>query len=162
LAELFQTHKITLAVAALIEDPQKRMLMVREAQPSCYGLWNQPAGHVEAGESLTEALVREVKEETGYAHVRVDGISRIYYFVNHGLLRVNFFASLLDTVQGPLADDVLEAGWFSVEELSEMSRRGQLRSKRTELAIRDWLEGQRSNPALIETVVEEMIDRVLF
>ena len=162
MAEPFQTHKVTLAVAALIEDPQKRMLMVREAQPACYGLWNQPAGHVDAGESLTEALVREVKEETGYANVRVDGISRIYYFVNHGLLRVNFFASLLDTVQGPLADDVLEAGWFSVEELSEMRRRGQLRSKRTELAIRDWLEGQRSNPALIETVVEEMIDRVLF
>jgi hypothetical protein len=57
---------------------------------------------------------------------------------------------------------VLETGWFSAEELSEMSRRGQLRNKRTELAIRDWLEGQSANSGIIQTVTDEMIDRVLF
>jgi ADP-ribose pyrophosphatase YjhB (NUDIX family) len=162
LAEQFQPHSVTLTVAALIADREKRLLMVREAQPDCYGLWNQPAGHVDAGESITDALLREVKEETGYANVRIDGISRVYYFVNHALLRINFAASLLDRVQGPLADDVLETGWFSAAELSEMSRQGQLRSKRTELAIRDWLEGQTSSPGIIQTVVEETLDRVLF
>ena len=34
----------------------------RRAYP---GLWSAPGGHVEAGESLTEALVREVREEVG-------------------------------------------------------------------------------------------------
>jgi 8-oxo-dGTP diphosphatase len=63
--EQFQSHKITLVVAALIADPEQRILMVREAQPDCYGLWNQPAGHVDAGESITDALLREVKEENG-------------------------------------------------------------------------------------------------
>ena len=54
-------HKVVLVVSALIVDEQNRMLMVREAQPEFYGLWNQPAGHVEAGESIAEAFVREAR-----------------------------------------------------------------------------------------------------
>lgn len=160
--EELKVHKITLAVAALIEDSENRLLMVREAQPDCYGLWNQPAGHLDAGESIEEGVLREVKEETGYSNVRIDGISRIYYFVEHSVLRINFRASLLDHAQGPLADDVLETGWFSRQELSEMNRQGQLRSQRTALAIQDWLKGESSNSGIIQTVIETKLDRILF
>lgn len=40
--------------------------MVQEAKPDCYKQWYLPAGRVEVGESLQEALKREVKEEAGF------------------------------------------------------------------------------------------------
>lgn len=39
--------------------------MVQEAKRDCYGRWYLPAGRMEAGESIHEALRREVKEEAG-------------------------------------------------------------------------------------------------
>lgn len=40
--------------------------MVQEAKRECYGRWYLPAGRMEAGESIHEALRREVKEEAGF------------------------------------------------------------------------------------------------
>lgn len=40
---------------------QEEVLMVQEAKPDCYKLWYLPAGRVEVGESLEEALRREVR-----------------------------------------------------------------------------------------------------
>lgn len=146
-------HKMVVVVAALIEDSQHRLLMVREAQPEFYGLWNQPAGHVEANESIADAFLREVKEETGY-DVRIDGIASIHHFVEAAVLRINFRASLLEGEPAPLADDVLETGWFAGEDLKHMMGNGQLRSKRTELLIREWLEGGRTDSSFIRTILE--------
>uniref|UniRef100_A0A3B4Y1J5 Nudix hydrolase domain-containing protein n=1 Tax=Seriola lalandi dorsalis TaxID=1841481 RepID=A0A3B4Y1J5_SERLL len=42
------------------------VLMVQEAKQDCYKQWYLPAGRVEVGESLEEALRREVKEEAGF------------------------------------------------------------------------------------------------
>uniref|UniRef100_A0A3Q2P2F3 Nudix hydrolase 18 n=1 Tax=Fundulus heteroclitus TaxID=8078 RepID=A0A3Q2P2F3_FUNHE len=44
----------------------KEVLMVQEAKQDCYKQWYLPAGRVEVGESLEEALRREVKEEAGF------------------------------------------------------------------------------------------------
>jgi phosphatase NudJ len=152
MAKHFQQYKARLVVAAIIEDSQKRLLMVREAQTEHYGLWNQPAGHVDGGESIADALLREVREETGYRNVRIDGISRVYYFVDEAILRINFRASLIDEETGPLADDVLEARWFTSDELAELKCGGKLRNSRTELTIQDWLNGESFSADLIQTI----------
>lgn len=39
--------------------------MVQEAKKECYGSWYLPAGRMESGETIVEALQREVKEEAG-------------------------------------------------------------------------------------------------
>ena len=59
-------HRPFLAVSAAIARDGK-VLLVRRARPPANGLYSLPGGVVEAGETLHEALVREVREETGMA-----------------------------------------------------------------------------------------------
>lgn len=53
------------AVAALIVDPQGRLLVVERAQEPKKGMWDLPGGFADPGESAEEALRREVAEEVG-------------------------------------------------------------------------------------------------
>jgi ADP-ribose pyrophosphatase YjhB (NUDIX family) len=52
-------------VGAVILDADGRLLLVRRGRPPGEGLWSLPGGRVEAGESDAEAVVREIREETG-------------------------------------------------------------------------------------------------
>ena len=54
-------------VGAVILDPDGRLLLIRRGHPPAVGAWSIPGGRVEPGESDTEALTREVLEETGLA-----------------------------------------------------------------------------------------------
>jgi 8-oxo-dGTP diphosphatase len=51
--------------AAIIRDG--RVLIVRRARPPAYGVFTLPGGGVEAGETLRDAVIREVLEETALA-----------------------------------------------------------------------------------------------
>ncbi|XGW22971.1 hypothetical protein V3C99_005311 [Haemonchus contortus] len=48
------------------EGPKTEVLLIQEAKKTCYGKWYMPAGRVEAGETLENAVKREVREESGY------------------------------------------------------------------------------------------------
>ncbi|KAF7646674.1 hypothetical protein LDENG_00183930 [Lucifuga dentata] len=57
---------VTYIVCAVIFNEKEEVLMVQEAKQDCFKQWYLPAGRVEVGESLEEALRREVKEEAGF------------------------------------------------------------------------------------------------
>ncbi|KAM9393835.1 8-oxo-dGDP phosphatase NUDT18 [Pholidichthys leucotaenia] len=57
---------VTYIVCAVIFNEKEEVLMVQEAKPECYKQWYLPAGRVEVGENLEEAMKREVKEEAGF------------------------------------------------------------------------------------------------
>uniref|UniRef100_A0A8C2Z3E5 Nudix (nucleoside diphosphate linked moiety X)-type motif 18 n=1 Tax=Cyclopterus lumpus TaxID=8103 RepID=A0A8C2Z3E5_CYCLU len=58
---------VTYIVCAVIFNEKEEVLMVQEAKQDCYKQWYLPAGRVEVGESLEEALRREVRyEEAGF------------------------------------------------------------------------------------------------
>lgn len=54
-----------LAVAAIVTDEQGRVLLIRRGHPPSAGRWTVPGGRVERGETLLQALARELLTETG-------------------------------------------------------------------------------------------------
>ena len=65
------------AVAALILDPQDRLLLIRRAKDPAKGLLAMPGGFVDPGESLEQAIHREIAEEIGLA------LTGIRYLCSH-------------------------------------------------------------------------------
>lgn len=60
---VFREHKV--AVAVLITNAEREILLVRRALPPHQGAWSLPAGYVDYGESPADAGRRECQEETG-------------------------------------------------------------------------------------------------
>jgi ADP-ribose pyrophosphatase YjhB (NUDIX family) len=58
----YPTRPFLAVSAAIIRDG--RVLIVRRARPPAHGVYTLPGGIVEVGETLEEALVREIREET--------------------------------------------------------------------------------------------------
>ncbi|KAI5646017.1 NUDIX domain-containing protein [Phthorimaea operculella] len=56
---------VTYVVACVIINESNEVLMMQEAKESCAGKWYLPAGRMEKGETIVQATVREVLEETG-------------------------------------------------------------------------------------------------
>ncbi|MDH5438247.1 MAG: NUDIX hydrolase, partial [Candidatus Bathyarchaeota archaeon] len=52
-------------VTAIIEFPSNKILLVKRATVVFKGYWALPGGKVDAGETVEQAVVREVREETG-------------------------------------------------------------------------------------------------
>jgi len=57
-------ERVTCA-GALVLDGAGRLLVVRRGRPPGLGLWSVPGGRVEDGETVAQAVAREVREETG-------------------------------------------------------------------------------------------------
>jgi 8-oxo-dGTP diphosphatase len=60
-------------VGAIIKDDLGRLLLIKRGHAPGAGLWSLPGGRIEHGETDAEALVREMREETGLA-VEVGGL----------------------------------------------------------------------------------------
>lgn len=70
------------AVVALVFDQDRRLLLIRRQNHPFKGLWALPGGHIEPGEHINSAAIREVSEETGILtkFVRLWGVmSQISY-----------------------------------------------------------------------------------
>jgi 8-oxo-dGTP diphosphatase len=66
----YPTRPYLAVSAAIFRDG--RVLIVRRGRPPAHGLYTLPGGGVELGETLEEAVIREVREETGLEIAPVD------------------------------------------------------------------------------------------
>ncbi|WP_324734509.1 NUDIX hydrolase [Pseudomonas paeninsulae] len=130
-----------ITVATIIEN-QGRFLLVEELKGGRL-VFNQPAGHLEANETLREAAVRETLEETGW-DVELTGIVGIYLYTapSNGVTyqRVCFVAKpLRHNPERSLDTGIVGASWLTRDELSSQPERW-----RSELVLRcidDYLAG---------------------
>jgi len=129
-----------LTVAAVIE--RDGFFLCVEEHPRHHNVINQPAGHVDCGESIEAAIRREVLEETGYVF-KPESIVGLYYFTgsnNVSYFRIAF-SGLIESQQhdGPIDPDISRTHWLSLEEL----RKQKLRSPVVLDCIDDYLAKQR-------------------
>jgi len=110
----------------VIRREDGKYLLVQEKQPKVYGLWNLPAGHVDKGESIEHAAVREAKEETGYDVELADKIG-IYHETVASPIRHAFTANIVGGELKIQPEEILDAGWFSFDEITKMKQDGKLR-----------------------------------
>jgi mutator protein MutT len=99
-----------------------RALLVRRGKEPLYGRWTVPGGTVELGETLEEAVVREMEEETG---LRVEPVELLTVFdrIEREGERVAYHYVIVDYLCRWLAgearagSDALEVAWVSEQEL---------------------------------------------
>lgn len=111
-------------VAAVIRD-RDRYLMVEEC-PDGEPVINQPAGHVEFGESVVEAVVREVLEETARTFTP-NGLIGIYQWTvpdtRHTYLRFCFCGDVGPVLPDRALDpDILATHWLSRDDIAQGAR----------------------------------------
>ena len=153
---------LDLTVAAIVED-DKRFLFVEElvsGQP----VINQPAGHVEPGESVFDAVIREALEETAW-HFSPEAVTGIYLWTHpdklQTFLRVAFCGYCRDHEPDRALDDgILRTLWLSRDELEH--RAGRLRSPMVTRCIDDYLGGARNAvPTIRSLPIQALIERAV-
>jgi mutator protein MutT len=108
------------AVSALVVDDD-RLLLVRRGPGPAGGSWALPGGKVEAGETVAEAVVRELEEETGLEGV-CDGLVGVHEHVDDDAHYVILaYEVLLPSGDEPVAGtDAAEAAWVPLDDLGEV------------------------------------------
>ena len=132
-----------LTVAAVVER-DGRFLVVEERPPgSAEFVWNQPAGHVDPGESLLDAVVREVREETGlrFAPSSLVGVYQLLARSGRDYCRFSFAGTVPDDVEAQAEDpeEILACRWLTRDEIAA----GRPRSSVVVRCVDDYLAGVR-------------------
>jgi NAD+ diphosphatase len=111
--------RIEPAVITLVESAaEPRRCLLAKHRASKLGGYSLLAGFVEVGESLEDAVRREIREEAGIALTRVDYVGSQPWPFPAGLM-VGFRAVTADETTTADGDEILEARWFTRERLRE-------------------------------------------
>ena len=135
--------KPNVTVAAVIHRDGKFLLVEEETEAGL--AFNQPAGHLEEGESLVHAAAREALEETAY-HFRPTHLVGVYQWRHPTkeltYLRFAFAGDLYGwEPERPLDEGIVAARWLTLDQIRASQAR-----HRSPLILRcceDYLAGQR-------------------
>jgi 8-oxo-dGTP diphosphatase len=113
------------AVGAIVFKDE-RVLLVRRGQPPAQDLWAIPGGRIEIGESMQQAVEREIFEETGITICALDPVYTFDFIDRDELGRTRFHYVIVDFTadyvggQIKAGDDAAAARWVSSDELASL------------------------------------------
>ena len=136
-----EVWKPNVTVAAVVQRDGKFLLVEEETTEGIR--FNQPAGHLEEGESLVDAVVRETLEETGYTF-KPTFLLGIYQWPHPNkeitYLRFAFGGELLGhNPERTLDDGIIAARWLSLDEMR--TNQNLHRSPLILRCVEDWVAG---------------------
>ena len=137
--------KPNVTVAAVVEQDGNFLLVEERESPGAITLFNQPAGHLEAEESLIQAVIRETLEETGYTFVP-EWLLGVYHWHSNDndttYLRFAFSGYVTDFDQHYVREAcIVNAHWYDMPLIEELTMRH--RSPLVKQCIQDFLAGKR-------------------
>jgi ADP-ribose pyrophosphatase YjhB (NUDIX family) len=121
-----KANSIAVAVSAFIQDGEGRILMIRRTDNDLYAI---PGGQLELGETLSQAVIREVREETG-VDCEVIGVVGLYSNPKHvigyddGEVRQEFSICFrANSIGGDLhtSNESSEVRWVCGSQLKDLS-----------------------------------------
>jgi 8-oxo-dGTP pyrophosphatase MutT (NUDIX family) len=141
------------ATVATVVEQNGRYLMVEEYADGAI-VFNQPAGHLEDGESLIAAAERETLEETGW-EVKVVSFLGLYHYTSSAnricYIRSCFIATPVQQHQARQLDaEIVQTHWLTLEEIRHLGSR--LRSPIVLQVLDDYRQGIAYPLSLITTL----------
>ena len=120
-------------VGGIVFDDQGRLLLIRRANDPGKGLWSLPGGRVEPGETDFEAVIRELREETGLdvkPHTLTGSVRR-------GRYDIHDYTCALTAGTLTAGDDASDAQWADAAGLLALDEAGLLTDQLL-VTLRDW------------------------
>ncbi len=119
------TDTVVPCVGAIVRDERGRLLLIRRGHEPGAGLWSIPGGRIEPGETDAEALVRELREETGLTvrpgklvgRVTRRGGSGTVFDIRDYVATLEVGAASCPLIAG---DDAAEARWVDPARIHEL------------------------------------------
>ncbi|MDN3556341.1 NUDIX domain-containing protein [Halomonas maura] len=129
---------------ATVVERAGRYLMVEEHRGGSHTLFNQPAGHLEPGERIRDAALRELREETAWQVGITDYLGLYVFQAPDGQTFHShaFFGMALAHLGNDLDPAIHAVHWLTLEELEALEREGRLRSPLVMRRLRDALAGR--------------------
>jgi ADP-ribose pyrophosphatase YjhB (NUDIX family) len=109
-------------VGAVITDEHGRLLLIKRGHEPGAGLWSLPGGRIEPGETDAEALVREMREETGLTVEPGPLLGTVRRPGHDGdVLDIRDYAATVTRGILTPGDDAADARWVSPGELESLA-----------------------------------------
>ena len=106
-------------------------LLIRRGKEPMKGAWSIPGGRQNLGETIKEAAIREIREETGL-EIHITGLIDVIDSIrNDDKGVIAWHATLVDYAarhvsgEAVAGDDALSVGWFTLDDLEELGLWGE-------------------------------------
>ncbi|MCP1639196.1 8-oxo-dGTP diphosphatase [Streptococcus gallinaceus] len=116
-----RSQEVILTNMCLIEDADRKIVMqIRDPERYTWSGAALPGGHIEVGESLHEAVVREVYEETGLLIRNPKLVGMKHWYTKEGVRYLVFLYRTIDFEGQLRSSEEGEVQWVDRADLSEM------------------------------------------